>query len=109
MKIITNNHWNFFKIFDDLTKEQKLFAQEMFSFKLIGDGNGAEIPDENEFYDNWIEYKGTLFHISEFMYVADPRPFPDWDGYLSQTYDSGIVIKQNPQNHEQYKIGRHFQ
>ena len=46
--------------------------------------------DSNEFF----KYKGNWYDVAEFMRVDNNSPFhKQWDGYSSDTYFSGIVLK----------------
>ena len=46
--------------------------------------------DNNEFF----KYKGHWYDVAEFMRVDNNSPFhKKWDGYSSDSYFSGIVIK----------------
>ena len=44
----------------------------------------------------WVNHKDTWYHTSDFMVInkTDPnQPFNDWDGYHSDSYFSGVLIK----------------
>ena len=80
LKIITNNHW---RTFDDLAT-----------------------PDWSTDPEDTFVYRGHRYFISEFMRVSAqaPDPMHNWDGYLSDSYFSGILIKYNPENTDEYKV-----
>jgi len=40
----------------------------------------------------FFNYRGVWYHIGEFLRCA-AQQFPGWDGYHSDSYFSGIVIK----------------
>lgn len=62
---------------------------------------------EDEAFDQFFQYRGRWYHISDFM-VIGPR-YPSefrkwWDGYLSDSAFSGIVIRVSKDG-EDYKVG----
>jgi len=60
--------------------------------------NIPDLPEEQkeELIESCFHYKGNLYFLSEFMYI-DKRdknnPFKDFDGYISDSFFSGILIK----------------
>lgn len=47
-------------------------------------------------FNHFVRYKGSVYDLSEFMSVrglGSPTEFKDWDGYQSDSFFSGIVIK----------------
>ena len=68
--------------------------------------------DEEYENTNFAKYRGWVYNIDEFMSI--PRGvgagFPEfhaWDGYMSDTAFSGVLIKLSSDG-EQYKIGRFY-
>jgi len=67
--------------------------------------------DDDSKHDNWIKFKGHHYHVADFMavnnIVHNPNP-PEWqegwDGYRSDSFFSGVVIKISDDN-ETYRIG----
>jgi hypothetical protein len=72
------------------------------------DGSELTKEDREEFdYLDWdkiergedsasfFRYKGTLYDLGEFMAVPaySNLPWRDWDGYQSDTYFSGLLVK----------------
>lgn len=39
----------------------------------------------------FVEYRGQIYDLDEF--TRTPEPLRDWDGYLSDSYFSGVVFK----------------
>ena len=65
---------------------------------------GYEMPDkfksdfdyigEDDFdFQAFFVYKGQWYDLGEFMRIPDNSNFTGWDGYTSDTYFSGILIK----------------
>jgi hypothetical protein len=52
---------------------------------------------------DFFEYKGELYDLGEFMASS---MFPEWDGYTSDTYFSGLLIKF-VENFESVIVGRY--
>ena len=96
MKIITDNKWKLFIYGSDLTeKERKDFDWE------------KDIDSTN-----FIRYRNRVYSVNEFMRFdynkgKVPTEFSGWDGYLGDSYFSGIVIKMSD-NGEAYKIGTYI-
>jgi hypothetical protein len=50
--------------------------------------------DDDEKTDGWMKYKDQYYHLSDFMWIpADIKDMKGWDGYMSDSFFSGIVIK----------------
>lgn len=49
----------------------------------------------NEDYMNnqFVQYRGYYYDMNEFMSVNNNSDFKGWDGYSSDTYFSGVLIK----------------
>ena len=62
--------------------------------------------DEDEGFDHFFEYRGNWYHLSDFMIIERnaPREMRKWDGYLNDTFFSGVVIKVSPDG-EEYMVG----
>jgi len=95
MKIITNNQFRSLVYGYELTDKQRA------DFDYIDD------IDAHEFFI----YRGNVYDPAEFMRCPQGEParqelneLADWDGYQSDSYFSGIVIKYSD-DMEQVKIG----
>ena len=63
---------------------------------------------EDETEDGWIHYRGSYYHISDFMRLGDNHPFSDqWNGYISDSYFSGILINIS-EDGEFYRIATYL-
>ena len=64
--------------------------------------------DEDEKCDNFIKYRNNYYHISDFMRIEHNENLKGWDGYLSDSYFSGILIKLSEDDNESYKIATYY-
>ena len=92
LKIITNNQPRHTLDWYDLSpKEQK-------EFDYLKD------PEETTFF----RYKGHIYDFGEMMRVSpDNEDMKDWDGYSSDSFFSGIVIKMRNRD-EKIIVGRYY-
>lgn len=81
LQVITNHHEH------DILYWWELTPSEKREFDWI-ERNGAN-PDEYEFF----RYRGNAYCTSDFMPIENNADLKDWDGYVSDSYFSGIVIK----------------
>lgn len=85
IEVTTNNNERLFLDWDELTEAQQ-----------------AEFDYLNELMaHNFIKYAGEIYELGDFT-IADNG----WDGYYSETYSSGLVIKVVDSDH--YIIGRYY-
>lgn len=47
----------------------------------------------DEAFDGFIEYRGRWYHTSDFMRCEGNADLKGWDGYSSDSYFSGVLIK----------------
>ena len=77
MKIVTNNKYReilySYDVPDDVLKDQ-------FDY--------MENPEEHSFF----KYKNEYYDLGDFVIASSPE-FVGWDGYSSDSYFSGLVIK----------------
>lgn len=93
MKIVTNNHMKMFKYGYEVPTD------------VHADYNWL---DGDERQDGWIKYRDSWLHISDFMRTSDDD-FKGWDGYMSDTYFSGVVIRHVSDGVDDgYVIGRYM-
>lgn len=51
----------------------------------------------------WLKHQGTWYHLSDFMRVGIPSALADkWDGYISDSFFSGVLIKLTEDNEGAY-------
>jgi len=70
------------------------------------------LNDEEFAISNFAKYRGNYYDVGEFQRVPDIRNedgpmFAKWDGYKSDSYFSGILIKLSSDG-ERYKIGMFY-
>ena len=82
MKIITNNQPRLLLYGYELTDKERQ------------DFDYLEDIDSHSF----LKYKGFIYDVSEFM-VVDNDYLKGWDGYSSDSYFSGILIKYIDSDH----------
>jgi len=91
MKIITNNHWN------NLLYGYELPENVKPDFDYLDDIDS----------ESFIKYKGCYYSVNDFM-AAEYGVFSDnWDGYSSDSFFSGVLIKLSD-DAEQYKIATYI-
>jgi hypothetical protein len=65
-----------------------------------------EFMNENQ-TNEFFRYKGHAYALSEFMQCRKTCGLQEWDGYLSDTYFSGTLVRYC--NHgEQVIVGQYF-
>lgn len=77
MQIITNN------IPRQLIYGYELSDKEKSNFDYLDDIDSH----------NFIKYKGFIYDVNEFMSTYNMDSLKDWDGYSSDSYFSGVLIK----------------
>ena len=77
MQIITNN------IPRQLIYGYELTDKEKTDFNYLDDIDSH----------NFIKYKGFIYDVNEFMSTYNMDSLKDWDGYSSDSYFSGVLIK----------------
>tara|TARA_B110000211_G_scaffold185303_1_gene210244 strand:- start:2502 stop:2807 length:306 start_codon:yes stop_codon:yes gene_type:complete len=100
MNIKTNNKFRDILRSYDLTEQER----EEFDYYTV-----------DELYDAmFFRYKGDVFDLGEFMRCPDSNKTSDdltelteWDGYMSDSYFSGVVIRYDD-NIEQIQVGRFY-
>ena len=51
--------------------------------------------------------KGYWYHTSDFMRIPHGSDFKGWDGYASDSYFSGVLIKLS-RDGEEYMVGTYY-
>jgi len=76
----------------------------------------AETRSQFDYYNDeefeqaeFVNYKGHWYDMAEFMRVNEnfPPPMNDWDGYSSDSYFSGVVVKFSD-DYESVKMGTYI-
>ena len=98
LKIVTNHHWR-----------ELVYAEDVPKHIMEEDFDWAD-----EFMtDGYFSYRGIWYHLNQFMRVAENFGPPvwdnvkcPWDGFLSDSFYSGILIKhgENEFGNEAIKV-----
>lgn len=84
-KVITNNHPRDILYIWDFSKEEAVKVKEEFDW--IKDWESAQ----------FFKYNGDIYSLDEFLTLHDhalyPEEFKGWDGYSSDSYFSGVLVK----------------
>lgn len=85
-------------------------ARDMISFydlPLKVQGQVSQNYENAEHFD-WVRYKGEWYCMEDFMRVPrDGELLLEWDGYLNDTYFSGVLVKF-VDNGERVIFGRYY-
>jgi hypothetical protein len=65
-----------------------------------------DYQDAEDVLDGFFRYRGHWYHLDQFM-PAPIATIAGWDGYASDSYFSGIVIKLS-RDGERIKVGTYF-
>lgn len=60
-----------------------------------------DYQDENEALDGFFCYRGTWYHLDEFLRDGAPQ---GWHGFAADSFFSGVVIELS-RDGEQYRVG----
>ena len=73
------------------------------------------IPEEDFAYHNFVSYRGCIYDTSDFVTTTPgpwnhglPSEFKSWDGYSSDSFFSGVLIRYNPENDDQVIMGTYI-
>ena len=100
MKIVTNNRERYFVYGHEVPA--KVMAEQF-----------DHLDDVSKCIDGFFKYRNYWYHISDFIRVEDRHGdgddgfFSAWDGYASDSFFSGIVIKFFD-DCESYKVGTYY-
>jgi hypothetical protein len=83
MKVTTNNQPR------DVIEAHELTLKEREEFDYIN----WKAVERGEESPEFFRYKGELYDLGEFFTARTLWPTEEWDGYQSDTYFSGTVVK----------------
>ena len=66
-----------------------------------------DYQDADETLDGFFCYRGHWYHVDQFTTVNGNADLAGWDGYASDSYFSGVVIKLS-RDGEQVQVGTYF-
>ena len=93
LRIITDHKWKNFIYGVELTEKERREFDYM----------DAEEIDTASFF----RYRARVYSIEDFMRIEHNVALMGWDGYASDSFFSGVVIKISDDG-EQYKIGTYI-
>jgi hypothetical protein len=85
-QIITDHKWKQFHYWDTVPAN------------IYKDYDWLDPQDKS---DNWIEYRRSWYHVSDFMRCQN---FSGWHGYHCDSFFSGVLVEISDDG-EQYRIG----
>jgi hypothetical protein len=99
MNIITNN------VPRDIVDAYELTLDERKEFDYLD----WDAIDNGTDSASFVRYKGDLIDLGEFSSttLVTVQPFADWDGYTSDSFFSGTVIRYTS-DHESVIMGRYY-
>lgn len=83
LTIITNN------VPRDIIESWEISEEERKDFDYI---DWSKV-DRGEDSVSFFRYKGELYDLGDFMRIPETLDFEGWDGYISDTFFSGILVK----------------
>ena len=95
MKIHTNKNWRYFKYQNEVPED---VMKDTFDWM-----NDSPYHNLDDYTDGFIHYKDNWYNLDDFM-PCDQSIFKGWDGYIADSFFSGILIKLS-EDGEQYQIG----
>lgn len=67
-----------------------------------------DFMDEEEIDNSpFFKYRDWYFYIGDFMRISNDTDLKGWDGYMSETFFSGIVVKYT-EDFDQIIVGTYF-
>jgi len=69
--------------------------------------NQFDWMDDPEASDMFFKYRNRWYNVAEFLTVHRLPALAGWDGYLADSYFSGILIQLSPYM-EEYRVGMYF-
>jgi hypothetical protein len=97
IRIVTNN------VPRDIVEAYELNASERAEFDYL---NWAAI-EADEDSASFFRYRGDLYDLGNFMRVSDSAAMAGWDGYASDSYFSGTLVKY-VEDGERIIVGRYY-
>jgi hypothetical protein len=67
----------------------------------------AEFDEEVFYNSSFFRYRGWVYTLEDFMRVDNNAPFTGWDGYHSDSFFSGVLVKYSNCG-DAVKVGRYW-
>lgn len=93
VEIRTDKKWKQFKYGTEVPKK---VLREQFDWMDDPEGN-----------DLFFKYRNRWYNVEEFSTVSGMSALAGWDGYLSDSHFSGIVIQLSP-DMDEYRVGMYL-
>lgn len=84
LKIKTNNAWREFVSRDEVPA--KVLASQF-------DWTNEAHEEHGDYSDGFFKYRNYWYHLTDFLRIENGGQFSGWDGYHSDSYFSGVLIK----------------
>lgn len=95
MKIITDNKYRYISYFCELDPK----VQSEFDY--------LDPNNDNDASREFVKYKGYWYDLSDFMRVSN-ECFKGWDGYRSDSFFSGVLVKYNDFDSEVVMLATYY-
>lgn len=56
---------------------------------------------------SFFQYRGSYYYLGDFLRIANTEEMEGWDGYSSDSYFSGTLVKLSSDG-ETVKVGRYY-
>lgn len=93
MKIQTDHKWKPFRYRNEVPS--RVLADQF------------DYLDEDMGCDGFFRYRNRWYHIDGFMRVSDNSPFKGWEGYSSDSFFSGVLLRVSADG-ERYMVGTYY-
>ena len=81
------------------------------TFEGSWDLTAAELEDlsmDPDLAEPVFHYRGSVYSLQDFMRVPEGMFPGHWDGYLSDTFFSGVLIQLNDENPDEYRVATFY-
>lgn len=83
LKIRTNGHYR------EILDWSELNEKEQEEYAYLDDTESCEDVNDCSFF----RYKNWTYFLGDFMRIGNDAPFKGWDGYHSDSFFSGVLVK----------------
>lgn len=86
-----------------MKKVYKTIEKDSGKITFYGSNRAANLEYNADYTDQYFYHYGQRYYLSEFMYIDEHMPdyMQEFDGYLNDTFFSGVVVKLD---HEEMDI-----
>ena len=90
LKIRTNGHYR------EVLDWSQLTAKEQEEYAYLEEDGGS-----------FFRYKNWTYFLGDFMRIGNDAPFKGWDGYHSDSFFSGVLVRYEDGGHS-VKVATYF-